>query len=297
MKMIGLPIELIIYISDYLNNKDKFSIFFTCKTLKNCSKIIYLRHVHSYEKVKYHLENYRFEKVFYMTNDINIPYGVTWLQFKESFNKPLNNYIPNTVTKIKFGKDFNQSINGCLSNNIKFLEFGQNFNQSIENLPSSVKSLKFFGNYDRKIHGEIPKGVKKLYFYKSFTEFVSDNVTHLFVNDIDENKMKYIPKTVTHLKFGSCFNQSIKGYIPQNITHLKFGYSYSQKLGESSYYIVTVNPSNFDFDDCTKPYPNNVVLIAGKSFLPSSLTHLTLSKSLYEKNKDTIDPRIKITVL
>ena len=42
------------------------------------------------------------------------------------------------------------------------------------------------------------------------------------MNDSIQN---VIPNTVTHIKFGSYFDQDIVGCIPDSITHIEFGHA------------------------------------------------------------------------
>ena len=44
-----------------------------------------------------------------------------------------------------------------------------------------------------------------------------------FCNIIVENLTKPVPKYISHLTFGTCFDQTIKDYIPDSVTHVTFG--------------------------------------------------------------------------
>ncbi|AGC02347.1 FNIP repeat-containing protein [Acanthamoeba polyphaga moumouvirus] len=389
-----LPIELLIHICNYLNDKDKFSFFFTCKFFRDCSKYVCLKNLYFYHKVKNLISNFKFKTIYYKSIDENIPFGITYLDFLNSFNKPINNCIPNTILKLVFGSTFNQNVDGCLPNSIKFLifgrdfnqvinkntlpdslidltfgdnfnqkinenilpntlkslTFGEKFNQSIKYLPDSLINLTFNNHYNEEIQGKILPGIKCLTFHKSFKGHIPNSVFHLIINDIDENKKKYIPKnvthltfsivfnkpilncipnsithltfgnyfdqsimdcipnSVTHLTFGYYFNQSITDCIPNSVTHLTFGNKFNQSLGKMNNYILQFNPCLYpinscydcDFDSNSDNIHSQYTIQKSepyKSFLPLSLTHLTLTKSLYEKNIYFIDPKIKITFL
>jgi hypothetical protein len=52
---------------------------------------------------------------------------------------------------------------------------------------------------------------------------IPSDVTHLiFGTFFDESIEGLIPNTVTHLTFGSFFNQPLHKFIPNSVTHLTF---------------------------------------------------------------------------
>ncbi|QGR54316.1 f-box and fnip repeat-containing protein [Moumouvirus maliensis] len=261
--MIELPIELVVYICDYLDDKDKFSIFFTCKLLRNCSNLIHLKKFYTYYKIKNFMNEFKFYKIWYFFDGKNIPYGITDLCFPNSFNESINN-IPDSISNLVFGKNFNQPLNESYLEktlpNLRELTFGENFNQSIKYLPKSVIKLTFLGPFNEEIHGKIPHGIKYLTFSISF-----------------------------------------KGCIPDSVTHLTLGSGFYSPLIESVNYVLKFNSYpiniNFDYDSDNGNLIPVISNLTFKSLLPSGLTHLTLSKRLYKENKYLLDPKIKITLV
>jgi len=104
---------------------------------------------------------------------------------------------------------------------------------------SMIKGLTFFDNFTNVIMDKeysrdvttklLPAKCKYLHFtsYGSYIPLFENTIknyvgiTHL---TFDMTFISYypVPQTVTHLTFGSCFDQSIKDIIPPNVTHLTF---------------------------------------------------------------------------
>uniref|UniRef100_A0A6G6ADK4 FNIp repeat-containing protein n=1 Tax=Borely moumouvirus TaxID=2712067 RepID=A0A6G6ADK4_9VIRU len=262
--MIELPIELVVYICDYLDDKDKFSIFFTCRIFRSYSNLINLKKFYTYYKIKNFMNKFKFDNIWYFFDGEVVPHGITILCFPNMFNKSITNLIPNSTSNIIFGKNFNQPLNkSCLEEtlpNLRELTFGENFNQSIKYLPKSVIKLTFLGPFNEEIHGKIPHGTKYLAFSNSF-----------------------------------------KGCIPDNVTHLTLESGFHSPLVESVNYVLKFNSYpiniNFDYDSDNSNLIPVISNLTFKSLLPSGLTHLTLSKKLYKENKYFLDPKIKITLV
>ncbi|AVL95191.1 FNIP repeat-containing protein [Moumouvirus australiensis] len=305
--MIELPIELVVYVCDYLDDKDKFSIFFACKTFRSYSSLIRLKKFYTYYKIKNFMNEFKFDNIWYFFDGEVVPHGITILCFPNMFNKSIANLIPNSTSNIIFGRNFNQPLNEfCLEEtlpNLRELTFGEYFNQSIKYLPKRVIKLTFLGPFNEEIHGKIPHGTKYLTFSNSFKGCIPNSVTHLtFGNNFNQPIEGCIPNSVTHLTFGNNFTQPIEGCIPDSVTHLTFGSGFHFPIVESVNYVFKFDsyPIYGNFDD--ENSDNNILTpvinnLTSKSLLPSNLIHLTLSKRLYEKNEYFLDPKIKITLI
>ena len=79
-----------------------------------------------------------------------------------------------------------------------------------------------------------------------------------------------IPSNVTHLTFGSCFNQPLNSWsIPNNVTHLTFGDYFKQPLDPWS---IPINVSHLTFGH----YFNQPL---NSWSIPDNVTHLTFGYS------------------
>ena len=111
----------------------------------------------------------------------------------------------------------------------------------------------------------------------SFTQYLT------FKTDLPINN--YISSTVTHLTFGSSFNQSVKNCIPSSVTHLTFGFYFNQSIENSIPSSVThLTFDNYFRQPIEKCIPPSVThLKLGHRFnqysensIPSTITHLRL---------------------
>jgi len=93
-----------------------------------------------------------------------------------------------------------------------------------------------------------------------------------------------IPSSVTHLKFISYFDHSIKGLVPSSVTHLSFNDEFDRNIkGDIPYGVTHLLFGSCFNKDITNAIPSSVThLTFGRFFrhkidnLPPSITHLTL---------------------
>ncbi|AGC02382.1 FNIP repeat-containing protein [Acanthamoeba polyphaga moumouvirus] len=135
--------DIIFYLLQFLEDKDKINLCDTSKRLSLFKKNFVFDEIYDYYDI-INTSYGKFTKIKYYAHTINIPDGITHLIFRDRFNESVKNCIPKTVTHITFGKTFNQSLEGCLSDNIQYLKFDSHFNRPINGcIPKSVKYLEF----------------------------------------------------------------------------------------------------------------------------------------------------------
>lgn len=83
-----------------------------------------------------------------------------------------------------------------------------------------------------------------------------------------------LPMHVTHLTFGSFFNQPVDGYIPYGVTHLKFGGNFNRSV-----YKLPSSVTHLELGCSFKHSIENI---------PSSVTHLTCDKSICTNIPSTV---------
>lgn len=134
-------------------------------------------------------------------------------------------------------------------------------------LPKNIKKLTIGGSNRIKIKNRI---LKKLYYS-------SNSITHLtFGTYFNQEIKECIPNSVTHLTFGSEFNQKIKNCIPNSVTHLTFGFDFNQEIKTCIPNSVTHLTFGFKFNQEIKEY------------IPNSVTHLTFGHDFRQEIKECI---------
>uniref|UniRef100_A0A6G6ACR3 F-box and FNIp repeat-containing protein n=1 Tax=Borely moumouvirus TaxID=2712067 RepID=A0A6G6ACR3_9VIRU len=116
----------------------------------------------------------------------------------------------------------------------------------------------------------------------------SKTITHLFISTNISFDLSIIPHGITHVMFGSNFNQPLKGKMPNSVTYLRFGWDFNQSIHgfipESVTHLIFQDSFNQSIEGCI---PTNVThLTFGHDFnqpikgcIPNSVTHLTFGTS------------------
>jgi len=155
-----------------------------------------------------------------------------------------------------------------------------------------INKIKYLSYFDRFECIEIwnaeyryPKSIKNIYFF-ALNGNVPSYVTHLtfgsYFNQLTDN---CIPTSVTHLSFGAYFNKSIKGCIPASVTHLAFGLNFNQPIKDNIPSSVTHLTFGLNFDQPIKDH------------IPSSVTYLTLDRRCDKYIDDEIRSMINIILI
>jgi hypothetical protein len=208
--------DLVLYVSEYLTDKEAFTLFSLSKTLNN----IINKHKNRYTIKEYVCENeintlnkYKIKKVKKISNCNTIPYGTTHVIFDNYFVDKLS-CIPDTVTHIIFETYFNQPLEG-LPPNLKTLIFGNSaflngyktsyFNKNIDNLPESLLYLELGHKFNQKINN-LPPNLETLklgYYYTEDINYLPEKLIYLNIRDGNLNNNVNIPNTLQTLDVGS----------------------------------------------------------------------------------------------
>ena len=219
--------DLVLYISDYLTDKEAFALFSSSKTLNN----IINKHENRYTIKEYvdeseitTLNKYKIKKVKKISNCNMIPYGTTHVIFDNYFIDKLHS-IPDTVTHIIFETYFNQTLEG-LPPNLKTLIFGNSvflngyktsyFNKSIDNLPENLLYLELGHKFNQKIN-KLPSKLETLklgYYYTENINYLPENLTYFNIRDGNLNTNVKIPDTLHTLDIGPKYLRNNGGLEP-----------------------------------------------------------------------------------
>jgi hypothetical protein len=128
---------------------------------------------------------------------------------------------------------------------------------------SEIKSLSYFDNFENVsfdiMTSTYPMYVKFIHFRAQETNNILNRVTHLtFGTFFNEPINNCIPSSVTHLIFGFNFNQPINNCIPSSVTHLTFGHRFNQQIKDcipSSVFHLTFD---WNFNQAIKRIPTSV---------------------------------------
>jgi hypothetical protein len=155
--------DLLIYLSDFLNDYDSFHLFILNKNIykifqKNKNKYSIKKWITENELYKLNdgknlnklhiYKSYKIKKYIVYNNIETIPKHITHLTFINNFNKKINN-LPDTITHLTFGDNFNQYIKK-FPQKLTHLIFGYDFNKPLINLPKTLLHLSVgydFNNY------------------------------------------------------------------------------------------------------------------------------------------------------
>jgi len=130
---------------------------------------------------------------------------------------------------------------------------------------------------------------------------ISSSVYHLTLQG-DGDIKDLIPHHITHLVFGSDFNNSVKGHIPSNVIYLAFGYEFNQSISKS----IPGSVIYLEFGDKFNKYVGNCipksvrVLKFGNNFnrpmiysLPPHLTELSFGIHFDQDIQQYIPPSLE----
>ena len=314
--------DVFIYITTFLNNKDKMAFLSTSQHLNFLkNKIYYNTYVRQHKICN--LPYYdRFTNIGVCDITHRLPLVVTNLSFNNDFyhnyeNKEdfksvdevnqyvdkltayIKEYIPNSVKYISFGHLFEGSIKNCVPDSVTHLSIGEClWHSSI----FDIDSTQMHDNTNNNSNNSI------MYPYND-----TSNTSNIFNNrckQINQKLKENIPNSVTHLDFYfSVDSEDIRQSIPKsittnptsnfisNITHLTFNWQFNQDVRGCIPNSVTHLTFGYSFNQNIKDcIPNSVThLTFGFRFnqditncIPNSVSHLTLGQ-LFNKNiKDCI---------
>jgi hypothetical protein len=185
-------------------------------------------------------------------------------------------FILNIEDKVQLKKMLEQYYN----KETRTLTLPHDFNEELCDLPLNIKVIVFKEDYNKYQPSQFNKPVG-----------------HQECEDI--NCPRNLPNSITHLTFGSDFDQQVD-YLPNSITHLTFGENFNQPVGHQGCEDINC-PRNLpnsithlkfgrDFNQSVNNLPNSIThLTFGRFFnqpvdyLPNSITHLTFGKKFNQK--------------
>lgn len=127
--------DIIIYICNYLNDKDKISFLSINRHMNLIKNKVFYHEMVCINKI---------QGLWYINQIKNVV-------IKENVN--LSKYIIPNITNLTFGYNFNQCVKGYIPSQVTHLTFGQYFRQSLEGcIPPSVTHLTLPGDieYNKK---------------------------------------------------------------------------------------------------------------------------------------------------
>src|SRR5579872_7033787 len=131
--------DIIVYITNFLNDKDKLYFLSSCEYFHLFKTKIFFNDCVYIDKIMLLSYFDRFTSVVVNDTQYKLPTSCTILVFNDDFNGDIEGYIPNGITCVVFGNSFNQNIRGCIPNSVTRIYFKDDFNQDIkECIPESV---------------------------------------------------------------------------------------------------------------------------------------------------------------
>lgn len=208
-------IDVYRYLSQYLNDEDRFHLMITSKDMATLDLTFNQEHPHIkiFKSSFYHnFTNVAFaNEIHYMNHMMPWPRKLNRLYYvyQDSGHIKYKNLkyviLPTTITRLIFGWYFNGSIECVIPSSVTYLRFGHLFNQPLENcLTSSITHLSLDCKYDHSIknatsitHLTLSGAVHKFNF-----DNISTYITHLTISDTLHCLFKNtIPSTIINLTF------------------------------------------------------------------------------------------------
>jgi hypothetical protein len=222
--MLTACIDITLYLSQFLADKDKISLSAISKKL-NMLKYEYRYRDRIEVAHIYNLKYFNnFEVVEIKDARDRVPRHAEYIYFT-----PTGTKIPSNVTHLYFYYQLPLSLR--------------------VNIPSSVTHLTFGSCFDAKIYPTIPLSVTHLTFNfgirKLSAGYIPSSVTHLkFGLYYSDSIMKCIPSSVTHLKFGRRFHRQILE-IPSSIVEMTVSNKYEHQISDKINVKITIKDSDF----------------------------------------------------
>ena len=183
--------------------------------------------------------------------------------------------FPSGVKKITFSHRFNRSLMASTEPSNKYTE-------TLRVLESELHSCT-------ELQGEIAriKEYIQKHNIRTTKRLLPDGITHLtFGTDFDQDITDSLPETITHLTFGGEFNRNISSALPNGITHLTFGRDFNQSIdGKIPPSVTHLKFGHYFNKRITQTLPLGITHLTFRGeythdidgIIPTSVTHLVLS--------------------
>jgi hypothetical protein len=209
-----------------------------------------------------------------------LPSQLTHLIFGHEFNKQCDK-LPKYLTNLTFGYKFNCKVD-LLPISLTNLTFGYTFNKSIKLLPDQIEHLVLGFSFNRPLN-KLPINLQSLTLGERFNSEI--NYWGLKITILNfacvTHIIKNIPETVKEVKFAYCYSKSLQ-YLPKSITHLYFGSNISSPcLNDNITHLTIYNGLNYKWAKIPSSLIDLTICDYGKNMfdLPEGLTHLTIYKN------------------
>ena len=282
------------YLSQWLNDADKFNLMITSHKMKLLNFLFNEEHHYKSIICSTFYENFTnividnivlLMKKKFITGCLP-PYSnnVRQLRFSNTFNHKIESFmIPSTITHLNFGTSFEYEIGSdIIPNTVTHLVFGDRYRKNIiDCIPSSLLYLKIGSAiYEKSRIGKAVKGKSsdKININDSSesVKTLPSSITHLFwINNLKSKNI--IPSSVKYLSINILTNElvldsvthlRIQGYknitIFPNVTHLTIGLKFSQFLEN----MIPNGVTHIKFESQCFQF------IISRKYIPSTVTHI-----------------------
>ena len=287
-----LPIELIIKIVSYLQDRDKLRFLSTCKFLHECKT-----HVRFHTRIVadnwYWISYYNSFSHIISERTISIlPSNVSEIRFGWNFNEPLNHRLKLGIKTIYFDEHFDQTINGELPDSLRKLVIKGRFNQRItQMLPTDLEILDLTAcNYNHNLDDVLPENLLELKLGREFNHelrFLPCSLKSLFLTKYNYPIKGILPVNLEYLRLGDDFDHPITECLPSNLQRIEFGYDFNHSIYNRMPASIThVSFAYLNSNLSLKQLPRTVTHLklifrydeAVHGPIPAHVTHLTLAE-------------------
>lgn len=223
-----LVIDVLFYITTYLNDNDKMTLLLTNKKMYSLGNKITFTRYYTFSKI---VESALFDNFEAVIIDCNIYHQKVWPKKikKIACHRLKNPWIHYNYQRSKDNMEL------TIPSSIEYLEIGETI-CILNNIPDTCKKIIYHGKLSKNI---IPFGVKKLVleeFNNKISKFIPESVDTFVYKCKCYNvgnrifNCDNVPKNISYLKLTNLFNDILEGQFPDNILKLKFSDHFGQSL-------------------------------------------------------------------
>ena len=187
-----------------------------------------LEFLNDYDKIRFtsietQMNSLKYHIKFYNEYEYNKIKHLSFIKnFKQITYLSHDTNIPNNVTHLTFGDRFNQEIKDVIPNSVTHLTFGWKFNREIKDCIFRSRDFASLSG-STTISSNGYKGTATQVAERSEIAKAIDSVTHLtFGTNFNQKIKDCIPPSVIYLTFMNQFPKFNKNHIPSTVKYLKF---------------------------------------------------------------------------
>src|SRR5690606_32944423 len=152
--MDSLSLDILGYLTEFINNRDKCCFMMTCKNISGCE--FFFRELIMTDKIINSQWFDRFTNIF-INKEIGIlPSFVTHLSFNLHFNKSIKDKIPGSVKYLAFGEDYDYLVRGNFKGELSYEEYDNNKLFYQNDIPLNITHLRLGPFFSHSINNFIP---------------------------------------------------------------------------------------------------------------------------------------------